>query len=403
MPRKKPRTSGSLRIRRADSAYLARGTEPEEFRLTRAKGSYVYDARGRKYLDFVMGWCVGNLGWNPEEIRQRVRDYDGPDYVQPSYLYAPWTELASLLADITPGKLRKSFRATGGTEAVEIALQVALAYTGRPGFIAIEDAYHGNSIATVSLTSPSKKETLKNLLPRCHRIKPPLNEEAAERVEKVLKRGDIAALIMEPIICNLGVLIPEDGFMREIARLCRRHGTLVIMDEVACGFGRTGRLFASEHYGLEPDILCLAKAITSGVAPMGVTLTTEKIAKAVEGKVSFYSTYGWHPLSVEAAIATLRYFRRHERSLLTNVEERSRDFATRLAQMEFPSPAKIRVRGLAIGIEFEDEDYAESLADRCRDAGLLISGDEDTVTLFPALTVSEETVHQGLDILEQCM
>jgi acetylornithine/succinyldiaminopimelate/putrescine aminotransferase len=208
---------------------------------------------------------------------------------------------------------------------------------------------------------------------------------------------------MEPIICNLGALVPDTQFMRGLQRVCRRYGTLLILDEVATGFGRTGHLFASELFGLAPDILTLGKSITGGHAGMGATLATERVARAADGNVNVYSTYGWHPLSVEAALATLAYLRTKKTELLKNVAERSEDFRSRLQRMDFGSAVDLRVTGLAIGLEFEDEAYAGALADRCRRAGLLLEVDDDTLTLFPALTISRRTVREGLDILEHCL
>ena len=399
----KRRTAGISRIRQADSTLLGRDAAPRELQVARSEGSILFDTRGRRYIDFSGGFCVGNFGWAHPEIRRRLQTFDGPDYVLPSCLYGPWVELAAMLAELTPGKLRKSFRATGGTEAVEIALQLAMAATGRPGFISIEGSYHGNSIGAVSVAPLLGIEALANLLSHCHTIAPPLDDEAAARVEKLLRGKDIAALIMEPIICNLAVLIPEERFMRAVARSCRKYGTLLIMDEVACGFGRTGTLFATEHYGVEPDILCLAKAITGGHAPMGATVVTEKVARAAQGKVGLYSTYGWHPLSVEAALATVQYIRRHRRALLANVNARSRDFAERLTQLPFESPAEVRIKGLAIGIEFQDKEYYKGLSDRCLEEGLLVARESGAFALFPALTIDRQTVLQGLDILERCL
>jgi 4-aminobutyrate aminotransferase-like enzyme len=404
MPSKR-RTAGSSRIRQADSKLLGRDEAPRELQVARSEGSILFDTRGRRYIDFSGGWCVGNFGWAHPEIRQRLQTFDGPDYVLPSCLYGPWVELAALLAELTPGQLRKSFRATGGTEAVEIALQLAMAATGRPGFISIEGSYHGHSIGAMSVAQFLGTEALRlpNVLSHCHTIAQPLDDEAAARVEKLLRGKDIAALIMEPIICNLGVLIPEERFMSAVARSCHKYGTLLILDEVACGFGRTGTLFATEHYRVEPDILCLAKAITGGHAPMGATVVTEKVARAAQGKVVLYSTYGWHPLSVEAALATLQYIRRHRRALLANVNARSRDIAERLTQLPFESPAKIRIKGLAIGIEFEDQEYYKGLSDRCLEKGLLVATEAGFFSLFPALTIDRQTVLQGLDILERCL
>ena len=223
----------------------------------------------------------------------------------PGHLYAPWVKLAELLADITPGKLQKSFRATGGTEAVDIALQAALAHTGRRKFLSIEDSYHGNSITARSVGASEERENLENLLSNCRKLKPPLDEKALGRVETLLKGKDVAAFIMEPVICNIGVIFPARDLMQGLQKLCRKYGTLLIMDEVATGFGRTGTLFATEHFDLEPDIMTMGKAITGGYAPMGAVIMTKNVAKSAE-EIEFWSTYGWHPLSVAAALANLR-------------------------------------------------------------------------------------------------
>jgi acetylornithine/succinyldiaminopimelate/putrescine aminotransferase len=254
---------------------------------------------------------------------------------------------------------KKSVHATGGTEAVEAAMQIAMLYTGRSKFLSVEGSYHGNSLGTLSIGGSENRKQYKNLLPNCIKIKPPLDDNAAKTVEVRLKNKDVAALIIEPVICNLGVMIPDHSFMKAIDALCRRFGTLLIMDEVACGFGRTGKLFASEHFEIKPDILCLAKAITGGYAPMGACITTPKIAnKVLKHGFQFYSTYGWHPLSVEAATATIRYWIKNREQIFRNVTALSQHFADRLSQMKFKKGASVRILGLAIGIEVSSSDYA---------------------------------------------
>jgi len=243
----------------------------------------------------MMGWGVGNLGWGNTAIRAAARKFDGPDYFHPDYLYRPWVQLAQMLARITPGKLAVSYRTTGGTESVEGALQIAMAYTGRGKFVSIEDRYHGNSIATMSIGASDNRQTFNNLLPNCYKIEPPLDHKALGKVETLRKKRDVAAFIMEPIICNLGALMPEDEFVSGVRNLCTRYGTLFIADEVATGFGRTGKLFACEHFDVEPDVLCMAKAITGGYSGLGAVITTSKIANAVKEDFSLYSKYGWHP------------------------------------------------------------------------------------------------------------
>ena len=281
--------------------------EPAELQVAATNGSIVTDSRGRKCIDFVMGWCVGNFGWRPAAIAKAIERLKGPDYVYPGYAYAPWTELARLLTSLAPRPLTTCFRATGGSEAVDLALQAAMIHTGRRAFLSLEGSYHGNSLAGLSIGASDNREHIKNLLPHCAKIAPPLDAKALRRIEQRLKRRDVAAFVMEPISINLGVLIPEKDAIRRVRDLCSRYGTLFIADEVACGFGRTGRLFACEHFDLDPDMLCVAKAMSGGLAPIGAVIATAPIATSMEeNEGAFYSTYGWHPRSVAAAIATLR-------------------------------------------------------------------------------------------------
>lgn len=386
-----------------DRAFVGRGGGPEPLRIVHAKGSYVTEASGRRYLDFFMGWCVGNLGWDHPAIRARLRRFEGPDYVSPHFQYAPWGDLAARLARMTPGKLERCFRVTGGTEAVELALQAAFAYTGRTKVASIDGAYHGNSIAARSVGSGADALPKGALLRGVKRVKPPLDEAALARVERALRKEDVAAFIMEPVLCNLGALAPTQAFMTGLQRLCREHGTLLVMDEVASAFGRTGAMFASEHFGIEPDIMCLAKALTGGHAGMGATIMTRAVADEVEEDLAFYSTYGWHPLSVEAALANVTFLDENRASVLRNVEARSAQFRERLGGMSFEGDADVRVKGLAIGVELEDEAYASRVVERCRERGLLVTSSSELLLLFPALTLDARTAKKGLDILEDAV
>jgi adenosylmethionine-8-amino-7-oxononanoate aminotransferase len=277
---------------RRERRVLARDL-PSEIEVASSHGARLTDTRGRTYIDFVMGWCVGNFGWQHPTLLRRAREFRGPDYVYPGYSYRPWTELAELLLRIAPGKLAKCVRATGGSEAVDFAMQAAMLHTGRSKFLSIEGAYHGDSLAALSLGGTPRRKRLRGLLQECETFAPPLDETALSRVEPLLKRRDVAALVMEPVVMNLGVLIPTKAFMSGVQRLCRRYGTLLVIDEVATGFGRTGRIFAAEHYRLNPDVLCLAKAITGGAAGLGATLLSAPVARSMEKHGDFYSTYGW--------------------------------------------------------------------------------------------------------------
>lgn len=387
------------RIQNVDQRYIARNSNADDLEVIGTDGDYVIDRQGKRYLDLVMGWCVGNLGWSNREILERLRQFNGPTYVGPSFLYQPWAELAELLISIAPGKLRKCFRATGGTEAVELALRASIAHTERREFLSIEGAYHGNSIGATSVGSPERFE---EGIIGCHRLSPPLDLRAADRAERLLKERKIAAVIMEPVVFNLNVLVPEKEFMRRLQELCRRYGTLLIMDEVATGFGRTGKLFACEYFGIEPDLMCLAKSITGGYAPMGATLATEEVAQSMRRKAGFYSTYGWHPLAVEAALANIQCLIRNHSSILRHVSQMSAFFRSRLERMPFGEDREIRAMGLAIGVGAPGKNLGKLTA-RARERGLLISAGGNSLNLFPALNIEREVAGLGLEILDECV
>jgi acetylornithine/succinyldiaminopimelate/putrescine aminotransferase len=385
----------------AASRKLAREDQPE-LRIARSKGSYVFDARGKKYVDFLMGWCVGNLGWGNAIVHRAAKAFDGPDYVYPHFDYPPWDELAGLLVSAAPRGLARCFRATGGSEAVDLALQAAMVHTKRRKLVSLEDCYHGNTLAGLSVGARENREKVPNLLPGCLKVKPPLGGKALEATERALRGREVAAFILEPVSMNLGVLIPEEGFFDELQRLCRRYGTMLIADEVATGFGRTGRLFACEHFGVEPDMLTLGKALSDGAGGIGAMLASEKVARSMQKDGSFYSTYGWHPRSTAAAIATMKVMRRERKRLLENVARMGEYFRARLSTMRFRKPATLRILGLAIALDFGDEKHVSKLAERCRDEGLLISAEGENALLIPALDIDERTAKAGLDILERC-
>lgn len=385
-----------------DKKYLARDYPAIPIDVVKTEGSFIFDRAGKKYIDFVMGWCVGNSGWGNPEIRNHLKNFTGPEYVNPGFLYEPWVTLAELLAKITPKNLQVSFRATGGTEAVEIALQAAMSHTKRAAFIFIEGAYHGHSLGAMSVGDNYFRQHYSNLLSHCYALKPPLDDQAIAQLENLLKNNEIAALIMEPIICNLGVVIPTENFMQRANQLCKHYGALLIMDEVATGFGRTGKLFASDYFDIEPDILCMAKGMTGGYGALGATITTEAVAKSMRFDFSFYSTFGWHPFATEAAIANIHFILNNKTTLEKNTNFLSDYFVARLQAMPFQSPFSIRAKGLAIAIEFEKLDYAGKIASAARENGVLLSTlNNNMITFFPALTLDFETAKVGLDKISE--
>ena len=386
-----------------DHKYFGRGNPAMELEVVKAEGSFVYDATGKKYIDFLGGAGVGSLGWGNPKIEEAIRHGERPAYVYPNFYYKGWAELAELLAEITPGHLEKSFRMTGGSEAVEAALEMAMMYTGRKKILSVEGSYHGNTIGALSIGATSKQKNFPNLLSGCEKIEPPLNEDRLEEVEKLLSTEEFSAVILEPIIINLGVVIPEKEFMEELDRLCKKFGTLLIMDEAITGFGRTGKMFASEHYNIEPDILCMAKAITAGHAGMGAVITTQEIASKVEGEIGLYSSYGWHPLSVDASIATINYLQENKESIFENIQQLSAFFKEELSEMNFGKKPEIRIKGLAIGIDLNDEDYASEVKEKALKEGLLMNTEGTSLLFLPNFLMQKKIAKEGLEILKKCL
>ena len=382
------------------SKYFGGAGNSFNIQIEKAEGSLLFDTDGKRYIDLLGGSCVGNLGWGNERIEKSIRQAEIPSYVSPNFYYKRWDELAELIASITPGNLEVSYRTTGGSESVDAAMQIAMLYTRRSEFLSIENAYHGNTLAALSIGASANQKTIPQLLSNCHKINLPLND-ALNKIESTLKKEKIAAFIMEPVITSLGIIIPEQDFMKQVNDLCKKYGTLLIMDEVATGFGRTGKMFATEHYDIEPDIMTMAKGISAGYAAIGAVTTTETISKKVADDLNLYSTFGWHPLSVEASIATINYLLQNSETLFSNAEAISTLIKENLAEIQFQKQPEIRIKGLAVGIDFNDADYATDIKKKAIKNGLVVSTEATSVVFYPPLDIERSMVEEGLEILKK--
>ncbi len=389
-----------MKLKTNEQKYFGRETEAIDVEVSRSEGSFIYDRNRKRYIDLFMGWCVGNFGWNNPDVKKAVRNYNGPDYIHPGFHFEPWAELAEMLAEITPGNLEKSFRATGGSESNEAALQMAMLYTKRSKFLSLEESYHGNTIATLSIGSSETREKFGNMLPNCKKLVMPPDAKALSKAETILKKKEIAAFIMEPVICNYLTYVPGQEFMSGIRELCSKYGTLLIIDEVATGFGRTGKLFGCEHFDIVPDIMTMAKALGGGAAGLGAAITTREIANKIKDDFHFYSTFGWHPLSTIAAIANLKYINKHKTQLLDHVNEMGALFMERLNSIKIKGETEVRGKGLAISWNLNDSKRAEKIAERCRKEGVLINQEDEGLQFFPALNIEKKVALEALAILE---
>ena len=324
--------------------------------FVRGEGIRLWDAEGRTYRDFLAGYGTLLLGHNHPEVREAIDEVlraGVPQFVQvsPQPLAG---ELAARLSRLAPGGLDIAYFMSSGSEAVDGALKLARAATHRARFVFAERAFHGITFGALSVTGhPHHRAPFEPLLPGCARV--PWGDAAA--VEKELRRRDVAAVILETMQGEGGFRPPPAGYLADVARLCHRFGTLLILDEVQVGLGRTGRMFAYEREGVAPDVLVLAKGLSGGLVPVSAYLTRREIWQQAYGGLARYeshaSTFSGGALACAAALATLQILERDQ--LPARAETLGQRLGQRLraALGGHPMVRDIRGRGLLWGIELQ--------------------------------------------------
>jgi len=319
-----------------------------------AQGSIIRDKEGREYIDFLGGYGALNLGHNPPEVLAAITSVKHiPNILQAALGIMP-AVLAKNLAEITPGDLKRSFFCNSGAEAVEGALKLARIATKREKIVYCEGSFHGKTMGALSVTGREKyKKYFQPLIPNCQAV--PFGD--AESLERVLKSGDIAAFIVECIQGEGGIIVPPQGFLKKARDLCSEYETLLIVDEIQTGLGRTGKMFACEHAGIVPDIMCLAKSLGGGVMPIGAYITSEKIHNKAYGGMEkallHTSTFGGNSLACAAGIAALETI--IKRNLSGEAEKKGRYLLSKLGELTelYPVIKEVRGQGLMIGIELQ--------------------------------------------------
>jgi adenosylmethionine-8-amino-7-oxononanoate aminotransferase len=379
--------------------------EEDPLIVDRAEGTDLIDVDGRRYIDGVSSlWCNVHGHCHPR-IDAAVRDQ--LDRVAHSTMlglsHRPGIELARRLVEIAPPGLTRVFYSDSGSTATEIALKMAFQYWRQRGedrrrFVSLKMAYHGDTIGSVSVGG----------IDLFHSLYRPLLFEALHAepgdpadMERLLSEhgGEVAAVIMEPLVQGAaGMLVHPEGYLRAVRELCDRHGVLLILDEVATGFGRTGRMFACEHEGVSPDLLCLAKGITGGYMPLAATLASERIYEGFLGRFEEFRTffhghtYTGNPLACAAALATLDVFE-EERTLdrLARKIELLGELLEPLAAN--PAVREVRRRGFMTGIELVEHPLAARIGHQvtieARRRGAFVRPLGDVIVLMPPLAISE--------------
>jgi 4-aminobutyrate aminotransferase len=395
--------------------------------VDRAEGAHLYTVDGRDVLDFGSGIGVVNLGHRHPVVTAAVHaQVDRLWHTSVTTLNPLIIEAAEALVGIAPAGLDTVFFGNSGAEAVEAAIKLARKASGRSDIIAFHGAFHGRTYGAVSLTASKAKyhHGIGPLLPGVHHVEYPYclrrcPRDASGRcavasgaeIERLfattLSPEDVAAIVVEPVLGEGGYVVPPDEFLPTLRRICDDYGILLVADEVQSGVGRTGRNFAVDHWGVVPDILCVAKGVGSGL-PIGGIVASSSLMRAWHPG-DHGTTFGGNPVACAAVVATLRVLQ----------EERIPERAARLGeqvmararswQADFPVLADVRGLGLMIGLEFLHEggaparDVVTAVRNRAlRDDLLLLScgPDENVIRLAPPLTIPEAELEHGMDVLE---
>ncbi len=423
----------------------AEWAESDPLIIERAEGVYLFDSEGRKYLDGVSSlWCNVHGHGHPAldaAIREQLDKVAHSTLLGLSHPSA--IELARKLVTLAPPGLNRVFFSDDGATAVEVALKMAFQYwrqkaapePSRTKFLSLSNAYHGDTLGDVSvggvdrfhaMFGPLLFPSLRAPSPHCYRCPLGLSRPSCEtaclgEVETMLAThsGEIAAVIVEPLVQGAaGMIVHPEGYLRGLRALTRKYGTLLIADEVAVGFGRTGTLFACEQEGVVPDFLCLAKGLTGGYLPLAATLTTDTIHSAFIGTVQdpktfcHGHTYGGNPLGAAVALATLKVF--EDESTLESLAPKIARLSARLAEMAaLPFVGNVRQRGLIAGVELVANRetktpfaFSEKVGARvcmmARNDHLFVRPLGDVLVIIPPLSISIHEIDTMMDILIRC-
>ena len=370
-------------------------------------GTCFTDIYGKEFIDCLGGYGIYNVGHRHPKVMEAVRNQLKRQALHSQELLDPLRAmLAKLVAMITPGDLQYSFFVNSGTESVEGALKLARLHSKRSGFIATIGAFHGKSLGSLSATSKYVfREPFLPLIPGFRHV--PYGD--ADALEKEIASAafvgeDIAAVILEPIQGEGGVIIPPDNYFPQVREICNRYGVLLISDEVQTGMGRTGKMFGVEHYGVVPDIMCLAKSFGGGVMPIGAFVSTKEIWEEMTPNPFIHTTtFGGNPVCCAAAIAAINVTL--EERLPEQAKEKGEYFMPKLLDLMSKYKnicAEGRGRGLLIGMEFTSNEAGYEIAKGLFEHGVLVAGtliNAKTLRIEPPLTITKAELDKVLDIL----
>lgn len=369
---------------------------PLKIEVAKAEGSHIYDKEGKAYLDFISGIAVTNIGHRHPKVVGAIKS-QLDDYLHVmaygEFIQSPQNKLAAKLASVLPPSLSTSYFVNSGTEANEGALKLAKRITGRTGIISCRKSYHGSTHGSLSVSGNEvKKYAFRPLLPDVQFI------DFNSMSDLTLITEETACVIIEPIQGDAGVRIPDQGYLQALRKRCSAKGAMLIFDEVQTGFGRTGKLFAFEHFDVVPDILTIAKAMGGGM-PLGAFISSyDHMALLThEPMLGHITTFGGHPVNCAAALGNLEVIL--DEGLIDKVEEKGQLIEELITHS---SIKEIRRKGLMFAIEFDSPERVQGIVEACIAGGVItfwFLSCPESFRLAPPLNISETDLRKGCEII----
>ncbi len=371
---------------------------PLQLEIERADGIYMYDNKGKSYIDLISGVSVSNVGHLHPEVVKAVKDQVGKYMhlmVYGEYIQTPQVEFAKKLTSLLPENLNSVYFVNSGSEAIEGALKLAKRYTGRSEIISFKNAYHGSTHGALSVMGNEEfKNSFRPLLPDVNF----LNFNSYEDLNLISEKT--ACVLVEPVQGEAGIRLPKDNYLTKLRERCSEVGALLIFDEIQTGFGRTGNLFAFEEYNVVPDIMTIAKGMGGGM-PIGAFVSSNKIMSRFKTNpiLGHITTFGGHPVSCAAACASLDVL--IKKKIITDVKSKGDLFRKYLNHSEIK---EIRGIGLFMAVELRDFNQVKKVIDIAIDKGLVTDWflfHDSAFRIAPPLIITEDQIKQACDILNE--
>ncbi len=371
-------------------------TTPLLLEFVRAKGIYLFDSDGKKYMDLIAGIGVSNVGHCHDDVVNAVKQ-QAETYmhlmVYGEFVQSPQVNFAKALADVLPSQLNCTYFVSSGSEAVEGAMKLAKRYTNRTAIIAFKNSYHGSTHGALSLMGNEDfKQAYRPLLPDITFI----NFNHLPDLDKIT--ANTAAVFVETIQGEAGVRVPSKAYLQQLRNKCIETGTLLIFDEIQCGFGRTGTLFGFEDFEVIPDVLLLAKGIGGGM-PIGAFISSKEIMSVLAENpiLGHITTFGGHPVSCAAGLATLNAILKE--NLVAEVNAKGELFKSLL---QHPSIKEVRGKGLMLAVEFDSYETNKSIIDGCIADGIITDWFlhcSNSMRIAPPLIITEEEIREACKVI----